>query len=41
MDLLMTEKWLLPLLFPRKPPGVKQDDTEEPLNMFFEENGYQ
>ena len=41
MDLLMTEKWLFPLLFTPEPLGVKQDDIEEPLNIFFEENGYQ
>lgn len=40
LDLLMTEIWLFPLLFPSKPTG-QEDDTEEPLNMYFEENGFQ
>ena len=42
LDLLMTDMWLFPLLFPPSPPGEgEQDDTEEPLNMYFEENGFQ
>jgi hypothetical protein len=43
LDLLMTDMWLFPLLFPPKPPGEEgeEDDTEEPLNMYFEENGFQ
>jgi hypothetical protein len=40
LDLLMTEMWLFPLLFPPKPPG-EEDNTEEPLNIYFEENGFQ
>jgi hypothetical protein len=39
LDLLMTEMWLFPLLFPPKPLG-EEDDTKEPLNMYFEENGF-
>ena len=42
LDLLMTDMWLFPLLFPPKPPGEgEEDDTEKPLNMYFEENGFQ
>ena len=41
LDLLMTEVWLFPLLFHPKPPGKEEDETEEPINMFFDENGFQ
>jgi hypothetical protein len=43
LDLLMTDMWLFPLLFRPKPPGEEgeEDETEEPLNMYFEENGFQ
>jgi hypothetical protein len=40
LDLLMTEIWLFPLLFPSKPAG-EEDEAEEPINMYFAENGFQ
>jgi hypothetical protein len=41
LDLLMTDLWLFPLLFPPKPPGEDGNAMEQPLNMYFEENGFQ
>lgn len=41
LDLLMTELWLFPLFFPPKPPEAEDDGTDESLNMYFEENGFQ
>jgi hypothetical protein len=42
LDILQTELWLFPLLFPSKALGKDgvEDDTDEPLNIFFEENGF-
>ncbi len=39
LDILQTELWLFPILFPPKPYG-EEDEMDEPLNDFFDENGF-
>ena len=39
LDILQTELWLFPLLFPPKPYG--EEDYDRPLNLYFEENGFE
>jgi hypothetical protein len=39
LDILQTELWLYPLLFPPKPYG--EEDADQPLNLFFDENGFE
>jgi hypothetical protein len=39
LDILQTELWLYPLLFPPKAYG--EEDADKPLNLFFDENGFE
>ena len=43
LDLLQTELWLFPLLFKPKAEGEDNDmdETDQPLNMYFDENGFE
>ena len=38
MDLLMTDRWLIPLMFPED--NLPDSEKDEPLNQFFDENGF-
>ena len=40
LDLLQTDKWLTPLLFPDKASTSDAFD-DQPLNAYFDENGFQ
>ena len=40
LDILQTELWLFPLLFPPKPFGQEDEDDDKPLNIYFDENGF-
>jgi hypothetical protein len=42
LDILQTDLWLFPLLFPPKASGEDDEfnDMDQPLNMYFDENGF-
>jgi hypothetical protein len=42
LDILQTELWLFPLLFPPKASGEADEfnDMDHPLNLYFDENGF-
>ncbi len=39
LDILQTDLWLFPLLFPPKESN-EEDDMDEALNNYFDENGF-
>lgn len=43
MDILQTDRWLIPLIFPvNKNQTTEEDELEEqPINSFFDENGFE
>jgi len=42
LDILQAELWLFPLLFPAKHQGEDDlEDMDQPLNLFFDENGFE
>jgi hypothetical protein len=43
LDLLQTDKWLIPLIFPEndeKTENLVERASDKPINLFFDENGY-
>ena len=38
LDILQTDLWLNPLIFPKK--EIDEEEDDEPLNIYFDENGF-